>query len=334
MTHINVGTDTSTILPEVSAFYHKETVDLLFTGKYFNRFGRPSDSVPAKSGTLVSEWGYYDLLDADPDASLLEEGVTPDGDSVSRQLITATIQEYGNFTVMTKVLSFTSQDNVLQQTKDVIGELAGNVIDLATRNVITECDNVRYASADHSSRVTLDSTDIIDSATYINLAVNTLDRENCKLITNQINASVLIGTTPVQGGYIGLCHVDVSYDLRNTTGFVSVEAYSAQMEVFPDEIGKIGKVRFIETTNALIYEDEGAGDLNVYATLILSRHAYGTTYIGGEQFQTFLKTFGSGGTTDPLGQRATYGYRTTHASVILDQNRLVRIESTATVANS
>ena len=50
--------------------------------------------------------------------------------------------------------------------------------------------------------------------------------------------------------------------------------------------------------------------------------------------KTIIKGLGSGDTADPLDQRATQGWKTTHGIGITGQTRMVRIESTSSLSTT
>ena len=80
-----------------------------------------------------------------------------------------------------------------------------------------------------------------------------------------------------------------------------------------------------------IYPGEaGAEGRDVYATLIMGDNAYGTTQIGGEGLQHIVKQLGSAGTSDPLNQRATVGWKAAKVTVRLVEAFMVRIETAST----
>ena len=84
-------------------------------------------------------------------------------------------------------------------------------------------------------------------------------------------------------------------------------------------------------TDAVIYPGEaGAGGGNVYSTLVIGANAYGVTEIEGGGLQQFTKQLGSAGTSDPLDQRATVGWKAMRTAEILTDAFMVRIESAAT----
>ena len=83
--------------------------------------------------------------------------------------------------------------------------------------------------------------------------------------------------------------------------------------------------------NAIIYPGEaGAEGRDVYATLILGADAYGVTQLEEGGLKHIAKQLGSAGTADPLDQRATCGWKATHAAVRLCENYMVRIETAST----
>ncbi|MBO7670370.1 MAG: N4-gp56 family major capsid protein [Oscillospiraceae bacterium] len=83
--------------------------------------------------------------------------------------------------------------------------------------------------------------------------------------------------------------------------------------------------------NAVIYPGEaGAAGVDVYSTLVIADDAYGTTKVAGGGLKHIVKPLGSGGTSDPLDQRSTVGWKAIKTAKILVQQYLVRLESTAT----
>lgn len=83
--------------------------------------------------------------------------------------------------------------------------------------------------------------------------------------------------------------------------------------------------------DTVIYPGEaGAKGRDVYATLVLGENAYGITEIEGGGLKHIIKQLGSAGTSDPLNQRATAGWKATRAVKRLVEPFMVRIESAST----
>lgn len=78
-----------------------------------------------------------------------------------------------------------------------------------------------------------------------------------------------------------------------------------------------------------IHAGEGAaGGKPVYSTLVIGADAYGVSDI--KDIKTIMKPLGSGGTSDPLDQRATQGWKAHHLCKILSNEYMVRIETVST----
>ena len=77
----------------------------------------------------------------------------------------------------------------------------------------------------------------------------------------------------------------------------------------------------------VIYPGEaGAANAAVYAITVFGKDAYGIIEPSAESLEVIVKQRGSAGTSDPLDQRSTVGWKASHAAKILYQERLVRIE--------
>ena len=73
--------------------------------------------------------------------------------------------------------------------------------------------------------------------------------------------------------------------------------------------------------------EAGAGGRDVYGTLLLGEDAYGVTEVTGGGLQHIVKQLGSGGTTDPLNQRATAGWKAMKVAERLVELYMIRLES-------
>lgn len=84
--------------------------------------------------------------------------------------------------------------------------------------------------------------------------------------------------------------------------------------------------------DTVIYPGEaGAEGRDVYATLIFGENAYGTTSLANGGLEHIVKQLGSAGSSDPLNQRATVGWKATKVTVRLVEAFMIRIETAASV---
>ncbi len=85
-------------------------------------------------------------------------------------------------------------------------------------------------------------------------------------------------------------------------------------------------------SGAVIFPGEaGAEGVDVYATLVFGENAYGTTSLENGGLEHIVKQLGSAGSSDPLNQRATVGWKATKVTVRLVEAFMIRIETAASV---
>lgn len=84
------------------------------------------------------------------------------------------------------------------------------------------------------------------------------------------------------------------------------------------------------TADVIFPGEAGAAGRDVYATIVLGADAYGETEIEGGGLRIIVKQLGSGGSTDPLDQRATVGWKATKVASRLVEESILRIETTCT----
>jgi len=278
-----------------------------------------------KGNTNVIKFRRYTLLTAATTA--LTEGVTPTGSQLAITDVPATVLQYGDYVTLTDLLVLTTLDPVLTETAELLGIQYADTIDQLTRDVLVAGTTIQYAST-ATARDEVTAAMKITKA-EIQEAVKTLKTNNARRITSQVDPSTGFNTSPVPSCYIGIVHPGTTYDLKNIAGFIRVEEYG-QKKVLEGEVGALDEVRFIETTNAKVFDDSGSGAIDVYGTLILGMDAYGITRISGAAVKNIIKPLGSGGSADPLNQRQTSGWKATHVSVILNQAFMLRLEHAVT----
>lgn len=312
-------TDTTVIDPGVANFYDRRLLRKAFPRLIHSLYAQTRD-LPAGDSTVI-KFRRYSLLTAA--TTPLSEGVTPSGSQLSKTDITSTVQQYGDYITLTDKLLFSTTDPVLTEANSVLAQQAGNTLDQLTRDVIIAGTTVQYAST-ATARIEVTAAMKLTLA-EIQEAVRTLKQNNADKITEMIDPSDGVGTSPVNAAYIAFVHPNASYDLKNATGFVTVEKYG-QRVALPGEIGSLDEVRFIESTNAKVFTGLGAAGVDVYGTLIIGADFYAQSRIAGDAMRNIIKPLGSAGSADPLDQRQTTGWKATYVATRLNEAFAVRIE--------
>lgn len=317
-----MASTTRTQIPaEVNNFYIKSLLLRAVPRFVHNRFGQVKD-IPQNAGTATVKFRRYSNLSAATTA--LTEGTTPAGSQLAQTTITADVAQYGDFVTVTDVLTFESQDAVLLEAAEILGDQAGDTLDQLTRDILVAGTNIQYADG-VASRVLVAANIDVDE---IKKAVRTLTKAKARTITRIVSASTGYATEPLAPAFIGIVSPDTTYDLVDLTGFTPVEKYASTSILMDGEIGKIKQVRFVETPNAKVFTGAGVAGVDVHATLIIGSDAYGTTRIMGKAMENIIKPLGSG--DDPLNQRATSGWKSTFVAKILNDDFMLRIEHAVT----
>jgi len=312
---------TRTEIPiEVNNFYDRTLLERAVPAFVHNRFAQVRD-IPANAGTNVIKFRKYGNLTAQTTA--LSEGVTPAGTALSVTDVTATVKYYGDYVTLTDRVLLETYDPILTETAEILGDQAGDSLDQLCRDVVAAGTTIQYASTAVSDITVTAAMKL--TREEVKEAVRTLRGNNAKPITSMIDPSTGYNTVPIGKSFVGIVSEDTAYDLDDATGWIPVEKYPSKAGVMPDEIGALGNVRFIMTTNAFEDTDGGVGGIPVHYTIILAQNAYAQTRISGAALQNIVKPLGSAGTADPLNQRMTSGWKAAYICKILTQGNLVVI---------
>jgi N4-gp56 family major capsid protein len=315
-------TDRTAIPVEVTNFYDRALLLRATPLLLHTKWAQVRD-IPKNAGSNVIKFRRYSNLSAA--TTPLTEGVTPVGSDLSVTDVTATALQYGDYITVTDKVQMETQDPILTEMAELLGDQSGDTLDQLTRNVMAAGTNVYYGGS-ATLRTQLTASDLI-TTTLLDKVIRLLKNNKARRITKMINPTSGYSTDPVAPAFIAIVHPNVSYTLCGLTGFTPVEKYPSQNGVMEGEIGKYKDIRFVESTNAKVFTGGGASSADVYATLIFGAEAYGISRISGEALKNIVKALGSAGTADPLDQRATSGWKATFVASIVNNDFLVRVET-------
>lgn len=330
-THTNVTTDTRTgndydamqynsLSAEMKTFYDMTLIDEASAQLVHDQFGQKRP-IPKNGGKTIEFRKFSSLPKA---TTAITEGVTPVGKRLDVTTITATVAQYGDYIVQSDVLELTALDNTILEATKLLGRQAGSTLDTVVRNVLVAGTNVTYCpKVSGSTETAVETRSGLDLTAK--LTVKTIQKVVAKLRGQN---------APTIGGkYVAIIHPYVAYDLMRDPEWIDAHKYAKPDNLYEGEIGEIAGVRFVQTTEAKVWNDSNCpsdgsnGQYSVYATLFMGDGAYGVTEITGGGLQTIVKQKGSGGTADPLDQRSSVGWKAIKTAELLVPNYLVRVES-------
>ena len=307
-------TGSAELAGENKTFYHDTLIDSAEPNLVHANYGLKI-AVPEHAGKSM-ELRVFDVLDKQ--TRELQEGVTPDGNNLKMRTMTVELKQYGDYVTLSDVATVTMIDPLVLQATKAMGSQAGRSLDTVVRDVITAGTNVLYAPK------------VVDgTATEVTSRANLT--ADCKITPDLIfQAAAQLKTMlaePIGSSYIALIHPMNSYEIMSNEMFQEMHKYSAVENLFANEIGRIGNVRFIESSECKVVKGGSGGNLGIFLTMVLGKDAYAVTEINGLGLEHIFKPLGSAGSADPLSQRATCGWKSTIGCIRVKEQNMIRIES-------
>lgn len=296
-------TTTTQIDPGTSPFYDRVLLLRAIPFLAHLKFADVKNLPKGESDSI--KWRRYSALTVA--TAPLTEGVTPEGQALSKTDIEARVAQYGDYIHLTDIVNLVNQDPVVTETTELQGEQMGLTFDNLVRDYFAANASITTCSNGSGTATYLNAMDIF-------AVVQTLLGNNAKMISKVLTAGTGQGTSPVARAFWGIVDSDLLNDLGDCSGFLETHQYPAQRTVVEGEWGMCEHVRFLETS-------EGYYDGSTYHHIpIIGQHAYGTVNLEGGNARNIVKALGSGGTSDPLDQRMTIGWKSLFAVRILNDN--------------
>lgn len=238
---------------EMKTFYDKALIELATPNLVHDQFGQKR-RIPKNGGKSV-EFRCFSTL---PKATgAITEGVTPTGNKLNVKAIVCTPEQYGDYIELSDVFELTSVDNTIVEATKKLADQAGRTLDTIVRNELNGGTNVMYCpiiSADGSETEVNTRGELKKGAT---LTVKQIYKAAAEL--KAMNAP------KIDGYYVGIIHPYVAYDLMQDAGdrWLNVGQYAVGTKLV-GEIGCVGGVRFVESSEAKIFGSATLGNLNTY----------------------------------------------------------------------
>lgn len=275
-----------------------------------------ADKKPARQampGSSVALQIYNDMAVA---KTALSEDVDPSAVSLSTpDIVTVTLNEYGNATVVTRKLQLMSLADVDPAVANIIAFNMADSIDELAQDALLAGTNVLYATGGTTTATTtsgITSDDTISAAD--------IRRAVAKLRTNKANG---------RKGSLYWCgiHPEVSHDLRAETGAASwrnPHEYQSNAEIWAGEIGQFEGAYFIESPR-LRKAATGAGGIDTYATFLCGQQALAEAV--AEEPHVVV-----GPVVDKLMRQRPIGWYGVLGHAVYRNDALFRIESASSIA--
>ena len=261
MSNSNTTVNTASTTYSNKTFYDRALLEIAKTRLVHASYGQKR-SIPRNSGKRV-EFRRYELFTPDANALVLEEGVTPAGQSLAQSKIEAEVKQYGAYVEVSDLLDLTSFDPVLTESTELLGEQLGTVVEWITRDAMCAGSNVQYANG-KTNRLSLEAGDKL-TVTEIRKAVRSLKKAKARMFNNVDGGAVR------KPHFVCICSPDATYDLQSDALWQDVSKYSDSEQIYSGEIGRLFGVVFVESTEAKVFSQ------SVYTTV--AAHTAGSAVV-------------------------------------------------------
>jgi N4-gp56 family major capsid protein len=241
---------------------------------------------------------------------------------------------------ITDIIMDTHEDAVLNESIELLGEQAAQMIETMRFGVLKGGTNVVYANG-----ATRNAVNSVITLAVQRKSTKALKRQNAEQITKVTKSTPAYGTEPVAKSFIGLIHPDCEADIRNMLGadgksaFVPVEKYGS-MTPYENEIGKVEDVRYLSSTIFQPWADAGGPkglmtstsgvNADVYPILYVAANAYAIVALKGMFALTPMVVNATPSDSDPMAQRGRVAWKAMQGAVILNDQWMCRCEVAVT----
>ncbi len=284
------GTVTSpdTLSAEMKTFYDKTLITLAGANLIHEQFGQKRP-IPKNGGKTIEFRKFSKLPKA---LKPITEGVTPAGNKLNVTAVTAMVDQYGDYVEQTDMLELTAIDNTIVEATKELSSQAGLTLDTIVRNELVAGTNVMYAPEVKDGK----ETEILsrgDINKYCKLRVKDIFKAAAEL--KAVNAP------KIDGSYVAVIHPYVAYDLMQEAGdqWIGIQKYANPENILKGEIGSLGGVRFVESTEAKIFGPKIINENISRLTVQASSDSTVTSVsveedMGSKTFETPVKVFVAG----------------------------------------
>lgn len=278
--------------------------------------------------TTINQWSVTVAAHA------LQEGVTPNADSLTAQDITVVMQQYGCLYMYTDVQDDLHEDDLPPEMKKQTGERMGLVREMIRYGALKQCTNKFYAGG--TSRATVDEA---ISKNLLRRVSRSLLANGAEPITSVLEASSKFNTTGIQEAFLVFAHTDLEHDIRELPNFVPCTAYGKKQQVHRNEIGSVDNFRFVLSRHLTSVIDSGAAvgttglystgaaNIDVYPVVVVGEKAWGDVALRGSKSFDYTDLKPSmKSKEDALGQKGYVGAKFYSAATTLNDGHMAIVE--------
>ena len=306
-------TDANALSAEMKTFYDKTLITLAGANLIHEQFGQKRP-IPKNGGKTIEFRKFSKLPKA---LTAITEGVTPNGSKLNVSAVTCTVDQYGDYVEQTDMLELTAVDNTIVEATKELASQAGLTLDTVVRNELVGGTNVMYAPK-------------VTGGTETEIASRADITSDCRLRVKDVFKAAAelkaVNAPKIDGYYVAVIHPYVAYDLMQDAKeqWIGIQKYADPDKLLKGEIGTLGGVRFVESTEAKVYGpaviSDGKSRLTVKTTLseagtsvTVKEVLTAGTYSGSKKIPVYVN--GTANYITAIANNGTYSTLTLESSV-------------------
>jgi len=287
----------STLPPQVQQRYNVKLLSTPERNCIHNLFAVPVE-LPDNQG-FIDRQSRYDRLDRFP-VPLDDAMLNPPAQQLNRVDVDCRIRVYATYIVLTKQVTLTNEDPVLNSAAARLGQALRETQDILQRdNLESTASIVNCVGGSNGDLPTeMDISDLDD-------IVAVLQGNDAEYITGMIGAENKFGTSPIGDSYGVMCHSRMIPVLNNMTGFIRKFQYPNIDKTLESEWGGANNCRFFISSQGSISSNASLLGNDVANCFVTAREGYKVVWqAGGKAKFIYLPP---GTNNDPCMLRHTAG---------------------------
>lgn len=285
----------ATLPPQIQQRYNSKLLSTPERNLIHNLFAVPTE-LPDNQG-FIDRQSRYDRLDTF-EVPLDDAMSNPPSQDLSRVDVDCRVRVYATYLVLTKQVTITNEDPVLNSAAARLGQALRETQDILQRDNLEATASfvncIGGANGDVPTEMVVSDVDGI---------VQVLQDNDGEYITNMIGAEDRIGTSPIGDSYGCMCSTKMIPVLNNMTGFVRKFQYPNIDRTLSAEWGGVNNVRFFVSSQGSVTANNSLLGNDVANCFIAAKEAYKVVWQAGGKAKFIYRPPGYG--EDPAMLRHT-----------------------------
>jgi len=308
----------STMPPQIQQRYNAKLLSTPERNLIHNLFATPVE-LPDNQG-FIDRQSRYDRLDLFP-VPMDDAQTNPPSQALNRVDVDCRVRVYATYIVLTRQVTITNEDPVLNSAAARLGQAARETQDILQRDSLESTaaivNSVNGSNGDLPTEMASD--DVTDVFTL-------LQNASGDFITNIVEADNKFGTSPVGDSYGCMLTTRMIPVLYNMTGFTRKYQYPHIDKTLSTEIGGVNNVRFFISEQGSVTANASMLTADVANCFVVAKEAYKVVWqAGGKMRFIYLPP---GYNNDPCMLRHTAGCSFYQGQCITNDAWAVNLRST------